>query len=320
MVCCSTGEDFQLSGTDIFVSYSSTDRPVARRFAEHFEREGCSVWWDAALYSGQAFDEVIERELRGAKAVVVLWSPRSVTSRWVRAEATLADRHNKLVPAIIEPCERPIIFELTHTVDLSHWRGEPDDPAWCAFLQDVKRLVARGAPPAATPKPPFGASPIVPPPAAEEAPAVPLQGGGAEQLVISAPAVAKGRTRPMVKRREVPAPARAFDSVADEFHCLEQLQDGRMHRRYVVSPAGLRIGRTPPADIIIPDPRVSRVHCLVELADDRLEISDLNSTNGTYIDGKRIHGRAFLNLGSEIRVGDVTFHHALRRRAEALQH
>ncbi len=32
------------------------------------------MWWDAALRSGETFDEVIEKELRAAKAVVVLWS------------------------------------------------------------------------------------------------------------------------------------------------------------------------------------------------------------------------------------------------------
>jgi TolB-like protein/Tfp pilus assembly protein PilF len=88
---------------------------------------------------------VTEQALRTAKAVVVLWSPRSVVSRWVRAEATLADRNRTLVPCTIEPCDRPIMFELTQTADLSHWQGGPDDKAWQAFLGDVRRLVERGA-------------------------------------------------------------------------------------------------------------------------------------------------------------------------------
>ena len=308
-------EDSQLSGTDIFVSYSSTDRAVAQRFAERFEAEGFTVWWDAALYSGQTFDEVIEAELRAAKVVVVLWSPRSVTSRWVRAEATLADRHNKLVPAIIEPCERPIIFELTHTADLSHWSGEPGDRAWQGFLQDVRRAVAR-APQQLRPgaRPPFGASPV----RADEPEAELRDDPGA--LLVAPPLAASAKTRPVAKRATLAPAAKVFDPVADEFHCLEQMAGEQMEKRFVVSPSGLRIGRTAPADIVIADPRVSRVHCLVELADDRLQVSDLNSTNGTFIDGKRVHGRAFLDLGSVIRVGDAVFQHALRRRAEALQH
>ena len=82
-----------------------------------------------------------ETALRTAKAVVVLWSPRSVVSRWVRAEATLADRNKTLVPCTIEPCDRPIMFELTQTAELSHWRGDAGDKAWEAFLGDVRRFV-----------------------------------------------------------------------------------------------------------------------------------------------------------------------------------
>ena len=51
------------------------------------------ITWDQALRSGEAYDEVTEAALRGAKALVVLWSPRSVISRWVRAEATIGERN-----------------------------------------------------------------------------------------------------------------------------------------------------------------------------------------------------------------------------------
>ena len=129
-----------MSGTDIFLSYARHDRPTARVFAEAFAEEGFSVWWDASLHSGETFDEVIERQLRDAKAVVVLWSPRSVASRWVRSEATLADRRHKLVPAIIEACDRPIAFELTHTAELTDWTGDTSDIRWRRFVEDLRRL------------------------------------------------------------------------------------------------------------------------------------------------------------------------------------
>ncbi len=80
---------------------------------------------------------------------MVLWSKTSVESRWVRAEATLADRARSLVPCMIEPCDRPIMFELTHTAELAHWAGETADKAWLAFLGDVRRFVAKEAAPVA---------------------------------------------------------------------------------------------------------------------------------------------------------------------------
>ena len=122
---------------DIFLSYSRVDQVTARRFADAFAASGVEVWWDTALRSGQAYDEITETALKTAKAVVVLWSKTSVASRWVRAEATQADRNGTLVPVMIEACERPIMFELTQTADLSHWQGAPDDAAWRSFLADV---------------------------------------------------------------------------------------------------------------------------------------------------------------------------------------
>ena len=134
-----------MTAPDIFLSYNREDQAVARRYADACAAEGLDVWWDAALRSGEAYDEVTEAALRGAKAVVVLWSPRSVVSRWVRAEATIADRCKTLVPVTIEPCERPIMFELTQTAELSHWSGDAGDRAWQAFLGDVRGFVGREA-------------------------------------------------------------------------------------------------------------------------------------------------------------------------------
>jgi len=134
-----------LPGPDIFLSYNREDAERAKQFAEGFAAKGLEVWWDVALRSGEAYDKVTEDALRNAKAVVVLWSPRSVDSRWVRAEATLADRRKTLVPAMIEPCERPIMFELTQTADLSHWQGNTADKAWTGFVADVCDFIGRPA-------------------------------------------------------------------------------------------------------------------------------------------------------------------------------
>ncbi len=137
---------------DIFLSYSREDQATARLFAEGFEREGFSVWWDATLNPGEAFDQVTEKALREAKAVVVLWSKKSVDSRWVRAEAMQANDSKTLVPVMIEPCKRPIMFELTHTADLSQWTGDRKDAAWQSFVGGVRLFVERdGKVPAGTP-------------------------------------------------------------------------------------------------------------------------------------------------------------------------
>ena len=67
------------------------------------------------------------------------------------------------------------------------------------------------------------------------------------------------------------------------------------------------IGRAGAADFCLDVPLVSRVHCRVEVgADGAVEVVDLESTNGTWIDGARIQ-RAPLRPGGILRVGRVEF-------------
>ncbi len=136
---------------DIFLSYNREDQPKAKVIAKALEAEGFDVWWDTILRAGQTYDEVTERQLHDAKAVVVLWSTRSVRSKWVRAEATLGDRKSALIPVMLEPCDRPIMFELIQAADLVGWEGDTSAPAWKALVADVRDHVDRkGELPAAT--------------------------------------------------------------------------------------------------------------------------------------------------------------------------
>ncbi len=128
---------------DLFLSYARDDRSTVEQFADVLQREGFEVWWDLALNPGEAFDQAIERALEEARAVIVLWSKASVNSRWVRAEATQAQASQRLVPVIIEACKRPIMFELTHTVDLTGWAGDSKDPRWRSFVAGLRRTSGR---------------------------------------------------------------------------------------------------------------------------------------------------------------------------------
>ena len=114
--------------------------------------------------------------------------------------------------------------------------------------------------------------------------------------------------------------ARDLDHVAgDRLHCLELIDCFDVGRRHVVGPLGVRIGRTPPADIVLMDSEVSRSHCFVALEKDELVVSDLRSTNGTYVDGARVSEGAPLPVGSVLQVGKRSLKHELRSRTELEQ-
>lgn len=341
-----------MHGTDIFISYAREDEVTARRFADAFASEGFTVWWDAALHSGETFDEVIEQELRNAKAVVVLWSPHSVASRWVRAEATLADRNRTFAPVIIAPCNRPIIFELTHTADLTGWSGDTTAGAWTSFVKDVRRMVSAGR---AAEQIAAKSAPETLPPSVDAITAQQQTGGNSVDSLLSAvaalqeailkqgqgggPVTASATVNPIAEPAPIPAtpaPPVAIDDDEDDeedatqfytqgdhfamlgetLHCLEVSVGDEIQQRFVVTPLGLKIGRTAPADVVLADSKVSRAHCLIELKDDQLFVSDLKSTNGTFVDGQRVTGAAIIPVGSALTVGHFRLVHEIRNRAE----
>ncbi len=119
---------------DVFISYKKEDRAHAERIAHGLAAADLSAWWDDDITPREAWDRTIEREIAAASAVVVLWSPRSAASDWVRTEAHYGHEHGKLAPAMIERCELPIAFLLTQTVDLTGWMGEAADPHWMKLL------------------------------------------------------------------------------------------------------------------------------------------------------------------------------------------
>jgi hypothetical protein len=268
-------------------------------FADGLAADGFSVWWDASLHSGETFDEVIEQRLRDAKAVVVLWSPRSVASRWVRAEATLADRRNKLVPAIIEPCDRPIIFELTHAADLTDWKGDTNEPRWKTFLLDLRRLVDADKRQEQVEEQS---------PARSQPPAVAKREEGSSGA--HAP-----RWAPQAEAEEVAS----HPPCSGEVHFLEMEPGQLVGDPIAITSSSMKIGRSAPADIVLPHKSVSREHCVVGLANDELFVTDLNSTNGTYIDGARISRVTILPVGSILQIGQVSMKHAVRTNPSAQQ-
>jgi pSer/pThr/pTyr-binding forkhead associated (FHA) protein len=70
-------------------------------------------------------------------------------------------------------------------------------------------------------------------------------------------------------------------------------------------PGGIKtLGRATRADFILDRPLVSRLHCRFTAADGTLEVEDLKSTNGTFVNGARIK-RSNVASGDRVRVGRV---------------
>jgi pSer/pThr/pTyr-binding forkhead associated (FHA) protein len=87
---------------------------------------------------------------------------------------------------------------------------------------------------------------------------------------------------------------------------LKSVSEVESEKTFRILPGGVRtIGRATGADFIVDAPLVSRVHCrLTASADGSLEVQDLDSTNGTFINGERVEaGR--LTSGDRLGVGRI---------------
>lgn len=73
-------------------------------------------------------------------------------------------------------------------------------------------------------------------------------------------------------------------------------------------PAGAikTVGRAPRADFVVDAPLVSRLHCRLTATDTTIDVVDLDSTNGTYINDQRVTTGS-LSQGDRLRVGRVEF-------------
>ena len=72
-----------------------------------------------------------------------------------------------------------------------------------------------------------------------------------------------------------------------------------------VSPGAIKtVGRATRADFVVAAALVSRLHCRLEAGNDHLDVIDLASTNGTYVNDERVE-RARLVSGDRLRVGRV---------------
>src|SRR5690242_204195 len=82
----------------IFLSYAREDVDSAKRLAEAVARAGHDVWWDRHIHGGSRFTTEIDRALKNAEVVVVMWTDASVESAWVQDEAAEGRDTGRLVP------------------------------------------------------------------------------------------------------------------------------------------------------------------------------------------------------------------------------
>jgi len=122
----------------VYISYSREDRNVAASLAQYLSTIGVDAFLDTNLVAGQDFRREIYNRLEQADAVIVIWSPVSVQSDFVRDEAEFALRSNKLISVAVSSLlldHLPLGMRHMHVIRLDARDGFPGL---------LEALVARG--------------------------------------------------------------------------------------------------------------------------------------------------------------------------------
>lgn len=85
------------------------------------------------------------------------------------------------------------------------------------------------------------------------------------------------------------------------------LPKGRVFR---IDSKGLRIGRGKQNDIVVPDHFASIDHAVFRQQKKATLVEDMGSTNGTWVNGERIHSAVELIAGDYVKIGSITFQYS----------
>jgi pSer/pThr/pTyr-binding forkhead associated (FHA) protein len=107
---------------------------------------------------------------------------------------------------------------------------------------------------------------------------------------------------PLPLRQTPPAPAAA---IALPLASLLVRSGALRGRRLPITVPTVNIGRADYNDLVIADPSVSTTHAKLQRKDDVWVLTDLGSTNGTYVEGEPVTGETALTPGTTLRFGDV---------------
>lgn len=130
-----------MQNIDVFISYKREERILADQVSRALKEAGYVAVTDLNIQKATDFGEAIDRMIRAAKVVVVLWTKSSAASDWVRKEANEADRLGKYYGVRIEPI---VPDDLPFQVRTLDWRdlsqiglaaGMP------GLIEDVSQLI-----------------------------------------------------------------------------------------------------------------------------------------------------------------------------------
>jgi hypothetical protein len=117
---------------DVFISYHHSDRAWAQAVHTALTLRGFNVWVDfSSIRAGDIFAATIEHAISRAANVIILYSPESMSSRWVKQEyytllSVVAEHPPRIIPVLIGNTTLPAFLQTRQYVD---WRDASPETA-----------------------------------------------------------------------------------------------------------------------------------------------------------------------------------------------
>lgn len=123
---------------DVFISYKKEDRSIVQRVSSGLEAAGLKTWWDDRIDPVEQWERDILKALKSSRSVLVLWTPRSLQSEWVKREARYGAKRRKLVQALMVQCDVPEEFKRFQIADVTAWNEGTAHPGWIKLLETLR--------------------------------------------------------------------------------------------------------------------------------------------------------------------------------------
>jgi serine phosphatase RsbU (regulator of sigma subunit) len=117
-----------------------------------------------------------------------------------------------------------------------------------------------------------------------------------------------------VFRPSKPAPTAAGKEIVG--HYLVVVEGAEQGRRVGIDAEGITLGRDPQQTLVFADPELSRRHARVLLVNDEPVVQDLGSTNGTFLNGRRLTAPTKLRESHVLRIGSQVLRYERRSRRD----
>jgi len=128
---------------ELFISYSSEDRPAAVLLADSLKRLALDVWYDKSLKPRQRWRVKIGDALSDARIVIAIWSASARTSKWVLHEADVAERTDRLLSLFIDNSEIPPPFSEDQALNFVNWNGDPEADCYLELIEAIGERLQR---------------------------------------------------------------------------------------------------------------------------------------------------------------------------------